>query len=157
MLFLQQINLYNPHAGVWASARDDNEDEPTPVPLTSFGKDVQDWLSALVEILVSISKREEKWRPSSKRLRCIPTQLQYYLNTRVGHCRFLLLTILEAMIQETHQAPYVWIQGEMRIDKISLGECSALIGMALSSMIELMLYNPRGEILDEIPEVSHID
>ena len=83
------------------------------------------WLSALVEILVSISNDEEKWRTSSKRLRCIPTQLQYYLNTRVGDCRFPLLKILEAMIQETPRVSYVWIQGEIYRDQIRLGECSA--------------------------------
>ena len=59
--------VYDANGGV-SAPRDDREADPIPISLASFGKDVQDWVSGLVEVLLSIYKQEGCWRPSALKL-----------------------------------------------------------------------------------------
>ena len=145
--------------GVWAQ---DGEADVTVAALEpprhvttelKFGKDSQEWFTALVLSFICISCKSHSWDETHPLLRCVPLPIRAHAALiRVGHSEFSLKELLHAFL--THSAFPLGssVECTLRNKKVVLGVVCALLSKFLKALVESCLGIQPG--VTEPPEVA---
>ena len=118
-----------------------------------FGKDSQDWFTALVLVFMRIGSESQHWDSTISQLRDVPLQLQPYASSiSVGNDSYTLQDLLEAFLTATHFPLGHHVECRLRKDKAVLGDACALVSTFLRKMVESILESHPG--VTEPQEVS---
>ena len=144
---------------MWA---EDEEEEVTVPALASsrhvtteivFGKDSQEWFTALVLAFICISSKSDSWDDTHSQLRDVPLPIQPYAALiRVGDKDYLLQELLAAFLTHSEFPLGSQVECTLRTEKAVLGDVCALLSKFLRALVEKSLGIHPG--VTEPPEVS---
>ena len=118
-----------------------------------FGKDSQDWFTALVLVFICIGSKSQYWDSTILQLTDVPLQLQpYAASITVGNNSYSLQELFEAFLTATHFPLGYHVECRLRKDKAVLGDACALVSTFLRKMVESILESHPG--VTEPQEVS---
>ena len=118
-----------------------------------FGKDSQDWFTALVLVFICIGSESQHWDSTISQLRDVPPQLQpYAASITVGYNSYSLQELFEAFLTATHFPLGHHVECRLRKEKAVLGDACALVSTFLRKMVESILESHPG--VTEPQEVS---
>ena len=132
--------------GVWAQ---DEEAEVTVAALEpprhvttelTFGKDSQDWFTALVLSFICISCKSDSWDDTHPQLRYVPLPIRAHAALiRVGHSEFRLQELLDAFLTHFEFPLGSSVECTLRNEKVGLGVVCALLSKFLRALVEICL------------------
>ena len=118
-----------------------------------FGKDSQDWFTALVLVFICIGSENQHWDCSISQISHVPIQLQPYVaSITLGHSSYCLEELVGAFLSATHFPLGYHVECKLRKDKAVLGDACALVSTFLSKLVESILASHPG--VTEPQEVS---
>ena len=118
-----------------------------------FGKDSQDWFTALVLVFICIGSESQHWDSTISQIRDVPIQLQpHAASITVGNNSDSLQELFEAFLTATHFPLGYHVECRLRKDKAVLGDACALVSTFLRKMVESILESHPG--VTEPQEVS---
>ena len=118
-----------------------------------FGKDSQDWFTALVLVFICIGSENQHWDCSISQISHVPIQLRPYVaSITVGHSSYCLEELVGAFLSATHFPLGYHVECKLRKDKAVLGDACALVSTFLSKLVESILSSHPG--VTEPQEVS---
>ena len=118
-----------------------------------FGKDSQDWFTALVLVFICIGSESQHWDSTISQLRDVPLQLQAYAaSITVGNNSYSLQELFEAFLTATQFPLGHHVECRLRKEKAVLGDACALVSTFLRKMVESILESHPG--VTEPQEVS---
>ena len=118
-----------------------------------FGKDSQDWFTALVLVFICIGSENQHWDCSISQISHVPIQLRPYVaSITVGHSSYCLEELVGAFLSATHFPLGYHVECKLRKDKAVLGDACALVSTFLSKLVESILASHPG--VTEPQEVS---
>ena len=141
---------------------EDEEEEVTVPALASsrhvtteivFGKDSQEWFTALVLAFICISSKSDSWDDTHSQLRDVPLPIQPYAALiLVGDEKYLLRELLEAFLTHSEFPLGSFVECTLRNEKVVLGVVCALLSKFLRALVENSLGIHPG--VTEPPEVA---
>ena len=144
---------------MWA---EDEEEEVTVAALEpprhvttelTFGKDSQDWFTALVLPFICISRKSDSWDDTHSQLRDVPLTIRAHAALmRVGKQDYLLQELLEAFLTHSEFLLGSFVECTLRNEKVVLGVVCALLSKFLRALVENCLGIHPG--VTEPPEVA---
>ena len=119
----------------------------------TFGKDSQEWYTAMVLSFICISCKSNSWDETHPLLSCVPLPMMAHAALiRVGSCNFTLRELLDALLTHTEFPLGSSVRCTLRKEKVTLGVVCALLSKFLKAMVESCLGIKPG--VTEPPEVA---
>ena len=131
-------------------------DLESPKHLTSeytFGKDSQEWCTAMVLSFICISCKSNSWDETHPLLSCVPLPMMAHTALiRVGKGNFSFHELLDALLTHSEFPLGSSVECTLRKEKVALGDVCALLSKFLKAVVESCLGTQPG--VTEPPEVA---
>ena len=110
-----------------------------------FGKDSQDWFTALVLVFICIGSENQHWDCSISQINHVPIQLRPYVaSITVGHGCYYLEELVAAFLSATDFPLGYHVECKLREDKAVLGDACVLVSAFLSKLVTNILASHSG-------------
>ena len=124
--------------GIWSPVQE-AEITVTKTELT-FGKDSQDWFTAVVLAFISIGRRCDSWDETHENLGCVPLPLHAHaIYITVGWNDYTLQELVEALLSHMKFPLGSSVECTLRKQQVPLGVICALLSKFLKAMVERAL------------------
>ena len=103
----------------------------------TFGKDSQDWFTALVLSFISISRKCDSWDETHANLGCVPLPLRAHAAfIKVGSNCYFLAELLDALLSHVKFPLGSSVKCTLRKQQVTLGVVCALLCNFLKALVE---------------------
>ena len=137
--------------GIWSPVQE-AETTVTNAEIT-FGKDSQDWFTALVLAFISIGRKANAWDESLANLGCVPLPLLAHAGCiTVGRNNYLLQELVDALQSDMKFPLGTSVKCTLRDQQVALGDICALLSIFLTKFVERAL-----GVLPDITEPQYVD
>ena len=137
--------------GIWSPVQE-AETTVTNAEIT-FGKDSQDWFTALVLAFISIGRKANAWDESLANLGCVPLPLLAHAGCiTVGRNNYLLQELVDALQSDMKFPLGTSVKCTLRDQQVALGDICALLSIFLTKFVESAL-----GVFPDITEPQYVD